>query len=196
MNSESPYSSEIRDLQQNAQGTPHESLTFSILEDGQISDSEMLEAVEHFTQCMHDRGYDTFRMDPLNDNFGELRNPERWSQEEYSKALGSCSIQTNGDVLASLWSSTRKNPNNIDEDEYFISCLKKLEVIDPAYTGEQYKSDFDTFIRQNADENRHSSADPNLAVIPFLVNEDKAIDTMVRCISEPQKVLYPDHTLN
>lgn len=191
-----PFAGEIQAIRAQAQGTPHESFTLKVVEDGQISDTEMLEAVEHFVSCMHDHGLDTFRMDPLSGNFGELRNPERWSQGEYSAALQSCSRETNGDILGSLWSSMQTNPHNVDEDEYFVSCLKKLQVIDPTYTGAQYKEDFDTFSSQNADTNGHSSEDPNLAVIPFVVNEDKAIAAMVRCISEPQTVLSIEQQLD
>lgn len=186
------WSNEIADAHQRLKQVPSAQLARAILEDDHISDAEMTDLAQQVERCMHDRGYDTFSFRPIDNNFGELEYPERWNEADYDQDENQCQNQTGSDLVTLLWLSMKQNPHNIDEDGLLISCLKKLQVVDPAYNAQELQQAFETYLAENRQPGGSLDKDPLMAVIPFTTSSGDAEEALRTCTLQPQSVLYPD----
>lgn len=188
----SAWAHELQTAREEVDGESSEAFVLQVLADDVVSDAEIEEAGIRMESCMHDRGYDTFSYRPRDQNFGELGSPERWDAEAVESDRISCAKQTGSSVVSYLWSSMRSNPQNIDPNELFISCLKKLKVVDDAYSATTYQQEFEKYLAEHRNSDGFVDSDPLMAVIPFVTDKSSAQQAVRSCIHEPQTILYPD----
>ncbi len=185
-----PWGSDMKELIEASKDRPSASFVQQVLRDSQISDQEVQESALKHVQCMIDLGYPNFHADPIR-NRHELGSDVPLSDKDLDKAVNdekTCNQQSSYLNLSSLYSVMKKNPEKQDEMDVTAACLVKLNVVDPAYTGTEYRNDLEKYLREHADANNHVYSDPALG-IPFIVSQEEGLEAAYVCRSDPQSVL-------
>lgn len=185
------YRTDIASLRQEAQSTGNAEFLLKILEDDVITDQEIIDLNSQHVACMHSKGFPEFGFDPFT---GEHLMPQAMLDDwdTWMPASDECDQQTGNFIMLATWNTIRRNPKNIDEDEYFAACLVKLGVVDSSFSGNDMR---ELTAKWSAERRTNGQASDDLgplAKIPFLVSQEEGFKAADRCSREPQKVMYGD----
>lgn len=185
-----PWSSEINDLATTSEGLPSEPFVKQVLQDNQISDPEIQESALKQVDCMVSSGYSDYHADPINNQhgFGASLPLSDAGLKKAKKDEESCNRSSAYLDLYSLYSAMKQNPDQQDEMEVVASCLVKLKVVDPSYSGKNYTDDLEKYLREHADANNYVDSDPALG-IPFIVSQEEGLQAVYLCRTDPQSAL-------
>lgn len=110
-----------------------------ILSDGQITDHEVVEMRNKFTQCLSGHGFTEIEFEE--DGAFTLKPPEKGERRTHEKQVEGCSIAAGEDVVGALASGVRRNPENLDENTIIAACLVRKGVVAKDYSAEDYARD-------------------------------------------------------
>lgn len=109
----------------------------AILADGKITDAEYADVRQGLVDCIAGFGatvtlgpYGTFSIDPGGLSDTQLNDD----------ILPECEQQTVGQITF-LYEQLARNPQNRDEAELMVECLRRVGVVGPAYSAAQWRAD-------------------------------------------------------
>lgn len=111
----------------------------SVLADGKITDEELAETRERFTQCLTEYGHTDIIFEPD----GSLQFDTSTAQDPASvdEQMDECSEISGEAAIGALHSWIRRNPQNLDEDTIMADCLVRKGVVDASYSASDYADD-------------------------------------------------------
>ncbi len=112
-----------------------------VLRDEQITDAELAETRERFIACFAGVGYEATDFQP--DGAFSLTPPPGASQSAVSDVHDRCSDQSGESSVGALHAWLRRNPENLDGSTIMAACLVRAGAVDPGYTAEQYRRDWE-----------------------------------------------------
>lgn len=180
--SDTSLAASIEQERENAKGKPYEEFVLAVLEDGEISESEVLESQARVNECMRAAGVDGFEYLGLtggskNDNTAEDPNGEK-----ADAALDSCERKLGHIPISGLYYIARTSPHGEDPDVLVAACLVRRQVVDPSYSAEDFKREFIGYMEQHVDGG--VEGDPMLA-LSYTVPVEEGARVLGECIDHP-----------
>lgn len=127
----------------------------SVLKDNKITDQEMSEARDKFKKCLTSRGFTNITFSASGAFSVDAPNGEANPQTE--ALVKACSESSGEAGIGSLYTTIRRNPENINENEIMAKCFTDAGLVDPGYTAKDYE-------RDSSDENFLDSLGDRTAV--------------------------------
>lgn len=182
--SDSSLEASIERERRNAQGKPYEDFLLSVLDDGEISESELLESQGRVTECMRAAGVDTFEYLGLTGGSKFDNTAEDPNGEKSGAALTACEEKLGHIPVSILYGIARTNPHGEDPNALIAACLVRREVVEPSYSAEDFTREFEEYAQQHMDSNGGVEGDPTLA-LSYTVPAEEGGRALRECMSNP-----------
>lgn len=182
--SDSSLEASIERAREEAKGKFYEDFLLSVLEDGMISESELLESQARVTECMRAAGVDSFEYLGLIGGSKYDNTAEDPNGDKARTALNSCEEKLGHIPISGLYYIGRTNPHGEDPDALIAACLVRREVVEPSYSGDDFQREFLGYMEQHQDENGNVEGDPTLA-LSYTVPAEEGGRVLGECISNP-----------
>lgn len=111
----------------------------TVLADEVITDQELSETRDKFTECMEAYGFTNISFDA--DGGFEFYPGEGADDEAVDDQVHECSEMSGESSIGALHSWIRRNPDNQDEATIMAACLVRKKVVEPSYSAEHYADD-------------------------------------------------------
>ena len=112
-----------------------------VLVDGAITESELQETRERFRACLEALGYSEVEFQAGGGS--EFHTPDDRGADVIDDQTKTCSEESGEAAIGSLHSWMRRNPENLDESAVMAGCLVRIGAVEPSYSADDYRSDFD-----------------------------------------------------
>lgn len=152
-----PYGEAFKDAYDNEK----DPISKTALSDGRITRAEYDDAYRRYESCMEDRGFD---VEVSEDGYGFYQASGLATDGAESANDACAAIYAN---VSYLYVAASTNPNNEDEGELLVRCLKTQKLVGASYTKKQLDADYQA------------------GQFPFDEDDPKAED----CFGNPQVVL-------
>lgn len=127
------YAEEYRQEYEQAKNNGN-TFAMDALRDGTLTEQEVTEASDRYTQCMADRGYIVAKHPGGGSdiNVREDRTPEQQSKDD-----DWCGKDSGTYYLDGLWTRQHNDPDKRNSPEMIVDCLRRHQVIDDDVNDEQ-----------------------------------------------------------
>ncbi len=109
----------------------------TILGDGVVNDQEFREAFSRFSDCLEGSGFSVEVQEHKGVYTGYFVSPNAENQEGF---VDDCAVGTIA-AIEILYNDRRVNPQNLNDSERVVVCLKKSGVVHDDYTVQDYEAD-------------------------------------------------------
>ncbi len=114
----------------------------SVLRDGEITDQELAETRDRFTDCLSAIGLSRVVFEP--DGTFQFDAPEGVDPDTTNDRVKRCSTESGESSIGALHSWIRRNPQNQDEATIMAACLVRKKAVEPSYAAADYTEDAPT----------------------------------------------------
>jgi len=112
----------------------------AVLEDELITDQELSEMRDKFTECLSAYALTDVVFD--DDGSFSLNEPDGADFDTVTDQVHGCSVESGEVEIGALHSWIRRNPDNQDENTIMAACLVRKGVVDPSYSADEYAEDY------------------------------------------------------
>ncbi|GAB2985440.1 hypothetical protein [Frigoribacterium salinisoli] len=112
----------------------------AVLEDELITDQELSEMRDKFTECLSAYALTDVVFD--DDGSFSLNEPDDADFDTVNDQVHGCSVESGELEIGALHSWIRRNPDNQDENTIMAACLVRKGVVEPSYSADQYAEDY------------------------------------------------------
>ncbi|TDN41632.1 hypothetical protein EDF64_11729 [Curtobacterium flaccumfaciens] len=113
-----------------------------IIEDGEITAAELLEAQARASACMEDLGHRYTTSDDGRSESEPLPGHEDDGVDTVNGYMVRCS-GTYDSTVTQLFNEIRRNPEKQDEAEISVACLRAAGLVDRGYTERRWRDEYD-----------------------------------------------------
>lgn len=182
--SDSSLEVSIERAREEARGKPYEDFLLSVLEDGVISESEMVESQAQITECVREAGINTFEFVGINSGYKIDNTPDDPNGEKANSVVASCEERLGHIPISVLYNVAQNNPRGEDENALIAACLVRREVVEPSYSAEDFTREFIGYMEQHSDDKGSVEGDPTLA-LSYTVPAEEGGRALRECMSNP-----------
>lgn len=174
----------IERAREEARGKPYEDFLLSVLEDGMISESEMVESQAQVTECVRGAGVNTFEFVGINSGYKIDNTPDDPNGEKANLAVASCEERLEHIPISLLYNVAQNNPRGEDPNALIAACLIRREVVEPSYSAEDFTREFLGYMEQHSDDKGSVEGDPTLA-LSYTVPAEEGGRALLECMNNP-----------
>lgn len=110
-----------------------------VLEDERVTDQELGEMRDVFTECLAAFGFFNIKFSP--DGGFEYEVPSGTDMDTSRADAMACSDSAGESTIGALHSWVRRNPENLDDDTIIAACLVRKGAVDSSYSAADFAAD-------------------------------------------------------
>ncbi len=152
----------------------------TMLEDDRLTEAEILELQKVFAACLTDAGYSDVTFDDMWGSFGVRDDGKERTQ--YDADFKRCGNDTGFHDIVALYRATAQNPNKVDELELTVDCMVRNGAVDPTYSVEQYKREFEEWLSVKG----QTPGELPGSTFSYAIDPDEGVEILKECGIDPR----------
>ena len=155
-----PYAAELAERYAKSRST----FERDALADGKVTDAEQAEMIERLRTCLASNGFTLEKYTKTGAQENTILDDSR-DPDAGHEAIESCQWSSGANTVGLIYEQMLVNPQNVDLVPKIIACLKKLHLVGPSYSKNDYQRELPHFPDDKRDAQvTQCNADPlNLA---------------------------------